>query len=174
MTERLPGMENLVTPGRFATISPCGRYRYDLGRHWGPGPSRALWCMLNPSTADDTLDDQTVGRVTSYTKREGLDGFVIVNLFAWRSPNPHELAAVDDPVGPDNPATIQQWLASATVDLVIVAWGAGVHHARQARLPVLLWAAAAGHQVHCLGRTAAGEPRHPSRLSEKTPLEVYP
>jgi hypothetical protein len=34
-----------------ATISECGRYRYDLIRRWREG-DLMLWIMLNPSTAD--------------------------------------------------------------------------------------------------------------------------
>jgi len=45
---------------RTAIISDCGRYRYLLRRLWAEGLPRALFIMLNPSTADDKIDDPTI------------------------------------------------------------------------------------------------------------------
>jgi GTP-binding protein len=39
-----------------AVLSDCGGYRYVLWRDWAAGP-RALFILLNPSTADATQDD---------------------------------------------------------------------------------------------------------------------
>ena len=44
-----------------ALISPDGRYRYWLTRQWGEG-MRVCWVMLNPSTADASIDDPTIRR----------------------------------------------------------------------------------------------------------------
>ncbi|MEM5366270.1 DUF1643 domain-containing protein [Paraburkholderia azotifigens] len=47
-------------PSMSAVISPCGTYRYLLTRaaeSLSPMKSTALFVMLNPSTADATLDD---------------------------------------------------------------------------------------------------------------------
>ena len=43
-----------------AVISDCGKYRYLLRRTWDHGKPRALLVMLNPSTADATIDDADV------------------------------------------------------------------------------------------------------------------
>jgi hypothetical protein len=157
--------------GATATISPCGRYRYDLTRMWGEGPV-ALWVMLNPSIADAERDDHTIRRCIFYSKREGMGGLVVVNLFAWRATKPSELLTADDPVGPENTATINRWLTDERVGLRIVAWGAN-RLAEQLGRP--LWRAASGSpdNVLCLGRTTSGAPRHPARLPNDQPLEVY-
>jgi hypothetical protein len=52
-----------------ALISPDGMYRYKLLRGWGIGP-RVMWIMLNPSTADASVDDRTIERCTMFSVRE--------------------------------------------------------------------------------------------------------
>ncbi len=64
----------------WAEISPCGRYRYRLGRAWGPAPRTMMFVMLNPSTADAYEDDPTIRRCVSFAKREGCTGIDVVNL----------------------------------------------------------------------------------------------
>jgi hypothetical protein len=44
-----------------AVYSDCERYRYLLTRVWGSGP-KALFVMLNPSTATEVQNDPTVER----------------------------------------------------------------------------------------------------------------
>jgi hypothetical protein len=40
--------------------------------------------MLNPSTADDRVDDPTIRRCVALAKRWGFGAIDVVNLFAWR------------------------------------------------------------------------------------------
>lgn len=70
-----------------ATISECGRYRYRLTRRFADGPC-ATFVMLNPSTADETIDDPTIRRCRNFAIREGCGGLVVVNLFAYRATDP--------------------------------------------------------------------------------------
>ncbi len=160
-----------------ATLSECGTYRYDLSRRWAGGPL-ALWLMLNPSTADASVDDATIRRCIGFTKREGLDGLVVCNLFAYRATNPNDLCHVPDPIGPDNLRTIARWLKAPVVELVIAAWGAWWSSQpitrRPARLNVEHHARLAGHELVSLGTTADGSPRHPLRLHRATALEPFP
>ena len=44
---------------REATLSPCRRYRYNLWRAWGKRENYVMFVGLNPSTADETVDDPT-------------------------------------------------------------------------------------------------------------------
>jgi hypothetical protein len=75
---------------RTATISDCGRYRYTLGRTWSDEPP-VLFVMLNPSTADADVDDNTISKCIGFAKRWGHGGITVVNLYAWRATNPKEL-----------------------------------------------------------------------------------
>jgi len=98
----------------WATISPCQRYRYELGRRWGDG-AMLTWVMLNPSTADAGEDDPTIRRCAQFSQDYGFHGLVVRNLFAYRATNPKELARVEDSVGSDNDVPL--------LDKIVFAWG---------------------------------------------------
>lgn len=151
-------------------------YRYTLTRRASDygvlvddAPERPLvWVMLNPSTADDTVDDPTIRRVRRFTWERGWDHLVVVNLFALRSPRPVLLRDVakrgGDPVGPGNGAALTAAFADAHD--VVVAWGAWLDLAgnailRELRPNVEAMLARAGVNVWCLDTTATGAPRHP-------------
>jgi hypothetical protein len=142
---------------RSATISECQRYRYVLEREWQSKLPGVLFVALNPSTADAQLDDPTVRRCVGFAKSWGFGRIVIANLFALRSSHPSVLSIDADPIGPKN----DWWLTelSARFDLTVAAWG--VHGAFRRRaaevLPKLT-------NVHHLGLTNAGYPRHPLYL----------
>jgi hypothetical protein len=168
---------NATLDERTATISPDGRYRYDLTRRWADGPF-VLWIMLNPSTADASVDDPTIRRCISFSKREGCGGLAVVNLFAFRATNPAELRRVGDPMGPENASTILGWLERPDIAVAVAAWGAWVErqsssHTRFLRPNVEYLATVASRPLHCLGRTRGGSPRHPLRLRSDQPLEVW-
>ena len=62
------------------------RYRYTLRRSWPSGDGRRIcWIMLNPSTADEPINDRTITRCIGFTSRWGHSGLVVINLYALRS-----------------------------------------------------------------------------------------
>lgn len=143
-----------------AEISPCGQYRYTLKRSpLSPYPDRgtAVFCMLNPSTADATTDDPTIRRCRGFADYWGCNGIVVVNLYALRSTDPRGLWNHADPVGPDN----DFWLRSVARDCgtVVCAWGANARPDRVRQVVELL--RSVGAQIRCLGQTKDGAPRHP-------------
>ncbi|MCL6576102.1 DUF1643 domain-containing protein [Kyrpidia sp.] len=83
-----------------ATI--VGPYRYSLTREWDASKPRVVFIMLNPSTADDDQDDNSVKRCIGFAKKWGFGSLEVVNLFAYRTPNPEKLSQVEDPVGMEN------------------------------------------------------------------------
>ncbi len=144
----------------FAVYSDCGAYRYALGRDWGTGP-RINFVMLNPSTADETRNDPTVERCERRARALGFGGFCVTNLFAFRATAPRDLKAADDPIGPDNDATLRTVAASA--DMVLCAWGIhGSHHRRDSAVERILRQTVP--TLWHLGVTQAGAPRHPLYL----------
>lgn len=155
-----------------AVLSDDGLYRYVLRRAWEPGHD-VTWIMLNPSTADAHVNDPTVRAILAFSRSWGMGSLTVVNLYAWRSPFPKALNDAPDPVGPGNAGAIIYWIRRA--HLVVAAWGANRPPGIEDRIAfVQATAAAGGKQLHSLGRTADGSPRHPGRLARATQLEPWP
>lgn len=165
----------------WATVSDDGLYRYDLGRRWGDVDQLVLWVMLNPSTADASIDDPTIRRVRGFSRIWGLGGFVVVNLFALRATKPEHLLDHPDPRGPENVETIRRWIESDRTRQVVCAWGAGFRKLDlrpgtflgDLRMNVEGKARFCGKPVSCLGRTKTGDPRHPLYVPKNTPPEPF-
>ena len=169
---------------RDARLSGCGQYRWTLTRTWRAGP-HACWVMLNPSTADHREDDPTIRRCIHFTRAWGYGGFVVVNLYPFRTPNPAALRrwANWESNGPDwyardrimeNVHVVAEEAQRAT--LVMAAWGAGawdefltdhiIEEIRAHSEPVPLL---------CLGKTAGGDPKHPlARGTHRVPDDQQP
>lgn len=156
-----------------AVISPCGTWRYALSRQWDDDLSRLPFIMLNPSTADASLDDPTIRRCMGFARREGFGGIYVANLFAYRSPNPEDVVAAGGrAVGPDNDRHLLEVLARA-VDAavpIVCAWGASLPGHLGRALWVKRNALGVGADLRCLGATKEGHPRHPLYVKGDQPL----
>lgn len=155
---------------RDAVISSCGKYRYMLRRTWDEKKPRALFVMLNPSTADASIDDATIRSCIRLSKSWGHGSFEVVNLFAFRSTDPHNLKLAGDPVGSDNDLAIES--AKHRCDVAICAWGA--HQMAERRASHVAGLLRSGRPaIFCLGRTKAGHPKHPLYIKTGTALEAF-
>lgn len=162
-----------------AHLSDCGSYRYWLSRVWDDSKPSVCFVMLNPSTADASQDDPTIRRCLGFAKLWGGGALHVVNLFALRATNPGDLRRHPDPVGPFNDAAILTITASvpgvggsAERLAVVAAWGAhGGYRGRDGA--VLAKLRDKGIRTHCLGRTAAGQPRHPLYVRADQPLVPF-
>src|SRR3954469_17706712 len=92
--------------GTGARFSADGLYRYALWRVWDADRGLCNFLMLNPSTADETVNDPTVARCARRARSWGYGGLVVTNLFAFRATDPSGLRAAPDPVGPEDDAAI--------------------------------------------------------------------
>lgn len=174
--------------GDVTTVS----YRYTLTRRLPPtlltaDDRHALWVMLNPSTADEHHDDPTIRRVRRFTEDAGCARLTVVNLYAARATNPNDLIGMDDPVGPDNGATMARIILHDTPDVTVFAWGAEADriaraHAQRTGDPKLAahptnvarWLEMTGDlRPQCLGVTRDGAPRHPLYVPATTPLRPW-
>ncbi len=141
-----------------AVYSPCERYRYALTRVWDAAGQKALFVMLNPSTATEYQNDPTVERCERRARALGFGAFHVANIFAFRATDPRVMRAEADPVGPENDAAISG--AALAADRIICAWGShGAHLGRGAAVEAIL--RATDRPLWHLGLTAAGAPKHP-------------
>lgn len=151
-------------PGSYAAISDDGAYRYTLGRKWSEDAGVAVFVMLNPSTADSSVDDPTIRRCAGFAKALGCGGLHVVNLYAYRATKPADLWGTADPVGPENDEVLRATFLTAYGEgsPVIAAWGANAEIPRSSAVYSL--ARGAGVALTALGVTKAGAPRHPLYL----------
>jgi len=154
-----------------ATSTDCGRYRYRLTRRWGDGPA-LMFIQLNPSTATADTDDATVRRNVWFALGFGYSALTAVNIYAGKATDPRDLAAMADPIGPDNDAYIDK--AAAAHDLIVFAWGRHADPARARAVASRVWhiCSQTGASVGCLGWTANNQPKHPLRLRCDTSLQT--
>lgn len=143
-----------------AELSPCRQYRYALKRRWAEGPE-VLFLMLNPSTADETEDDPTIGRCINFAKSWGFGSLVVGNLFAFRTPSPASLMDAADPVGADNDHWLEKLQRSA--ELTLAAWG---NHGRFRDRSMAVARTLVAPHVLRLNKT--GEPAHPLYIRSDT------
>lgn len=152
-----------------AVYSDCERYRYRLTRTWDAGGTRALFIMLNPSTATEVQNDPTVERCERRARALGFGAFRVCNIFAWRDTNPKEMRAVSEPIGHENDEAIvdsvTNWVRDG--DHTLCGWGThGAHLNRGPQVEALL--RATGRPLHTLGLTKAGHPKHPLYVAYAT------
>jgi len=145
---------------RSATFSSCRFYRYELWRSWGDlvtVDSYAMFVGLNPSTADEELDDPTIRRCIAFAKSWGYSGLCMTNLFAFRSTEPADMLKAHDPVGEANDDHLIRCAVGAGV--VVAAWGThGSHRGRDIKVRALL------PRLQHLRLTKSGHPGHPLYL----------
>ena len=120
-----------------ALYSPCQNYRYTLTRVWNPDGPKALFVMLNPSTATEVQNDPTVERCERRARALGFGAFRVCNIFAYRATDPRVMRAQADPVGPGNDAAIAE--SALWADRIVCAWGThGAHLGRGPAVEALL------------------------------------
>lgn len=156
---------------KCAELDPTKTYRWYLGREWNKWGHRILFIMLNPSTADDQIDDATIRKCIGFAQRWGFGGITVANLFAYRATDPKELKKAADPVGKAN----DDWLLSLSGGLsegktIVAAWGVhGAFKDRDQKVAGLL----KDKKLFCLGTTKDGHPKHPLYIPYGTELKLW-
>ena len=158
---------------KSATLSDCGKYRYELMR--GKAPYMTI-IMLNPSTADSEKDDATIRKLMTLAAGNDYSGIRVYNAYAWRATDPLEIICLtrdgmhDKAVGPHNKHYLQR--AFREKDIVL-AWGN--HIAAEWEFKIIRAAINMkyGCRLHCFGQNKNGSPKHPLYLKNETKLQPY-
>jgi hypothetical protein len=146
---------------RSAKISSCGRYRYYLFRKVSESTRTLVFVMLNPSTADGSIDDATIRRIMAFALAWGYGNVMVVNLFAFRATLPADLKRADDPIGPENAEHILYAIQHA--ETVVCGWGSqkGFDRMEQEVINFAVFASAMNVPLYCLHVNQDGSPKHP-------------
>lgn len=162
-----PSASAYFSPCRHCGSRTCGLesdYRYDLRRTWDPEGTRCTFVALNPSTATATVDDNTIRKCVKFARAWGYGEFQMLNVFAWRSTDPHVLPSLEDPIGPENDEFILREARMAGI--VVCAWGRHAGLGDRGR-QVLAMLHAAGIETYALKVNASdGSPSHPLYLPD--------
>lgn len=155
---------------REAWYSEDEVFRYLLEIVWDAALPIMTTIALNPSTATENEDDNTIHRGKDFAVLFGCGGYRMLNAFALRSRDPKKLYLAKDPIGPEN--TIE-FLKENSSDLRIACWGANIatgkwkHHYRGHDI------AEAIPDLMCFQKTKDGHPNHPLYLPKSSSLEPF-
>jgi hypothetical protein len=149
-----------------AIFSEDRRYRYALSRTWNKNLPAVMFVGLNPSTADETVNDPTVRRCINFAERWGYGKLYMMNLFAFRATDPLEIKSADAPIGPLNDHYLDlAWVRSG---LHIAAWGVHGDHGGRERDFAMKTRKFAPVSLKCLKVTKDGHPSHPLYIKGDT------
>jgi len=147
---------NIIRNARFSNDK---KHRYKLSRHWDLNKPQLLYIMLNPSIGNETIDDPTIRRLVSFTRKFDCGGFFVGNLFTYITPNPKKL---DTSIG----LTIKNLNVLTNlvskVDKVIYAWGNYIEEPGELKKFI--------SNPMCLGKNINGTPKHPLYLPSDSKL----
>jgi hypothetical protein len=145
-------------------------YRTVLTRHWGETDGAyALWCGMNPSTAEASINDPTIGREVGFTTREGLTDYVKVNVSDYRATDPKGLVGLGLRVrSPGNLQAIRD--AAADAELIVMACGKLHKSIAYLGFETVRALVKDGRKLWCLGRNSDGSPKHPLYLPSAAAL----
>ena len=144
---------------RKAKFSNDKKHRYKLSRHWDLNKSQILYIMLNPSIGNESIDDPTIKRLISFTRKFDYGGFFVGNLFTYITPNPKIL---DTSIGLTNKnLNVLENLVSK-VDNVVYAWGSSIEEPKEFRKFIF--------NPMCFGKNLNGTPKHPLYLPSSSKI----
>ena len=144
---------------RSARFSNDKKHRYKLSRHWDLNKSQILYIMLNPSIGNESIDDPTIRRLISFTRKFDYGGFFVGNLFTYITPNPKTL---DTSIGLTNKnLNVLENLVSK-VDNVVYAWGSSIEEPKEFRKFIF--------NPMCFGKNLNGTPKHPLYLPSSSKI----
>ena len=144
---------------RNARFSNDKKHRYRLSRHWDLNKPEILYIMLNPSIGNESIDDPTIRRLLSFTKKFDYGGFFVGNLFTYITPNPKTL---DTSIGITNKNLNVLTNLVSKADEVVYAWGNSIEEPNELKKLI--------SNPMCFGKNLNGTPKHPLYLPSNSKI----
>lgn len=161
-------MRKVASP---AVFDDSRLHRFFLWREWSGGNGEfCQFIGLNPSTADETVDDPTVRRCVNYAKFWGYSALCMTNIFSFRATDPKKMFAAPFPNLAENDASIA--LAASKAAIVIAAWGTNGKAWGRGH-DVLGIVLKERKELHALRVTKNGYPAHPLYLPSRLSPILY-
>ena len=142
-------------------------YRYVLRRVWDNSKPKIAFIGLNPSLANEQIDDNTVRKCINIARKNGFGQLAMLNAYAYRSTDPSALKTIPSPEGESNDLYILQ--ECKTSGKVVVAWGSHVLDQRHNSLLKLL----ENFSLWCFCKNKDGKPKHPLYVPINSQLILY-
>ena len=147
-----------------AKFSPDRVYRYRLWRIWDRQKGIVLFIGLNPSTADENVNDPTIRRCIRFAIDWGYGGMLMGNIFAYRNTYPETLKICNvDPIGIEN--DIELHAMNKETNQTVLCWGnGGIYKGRGLEVEKMF------PDALTFGYTKQAQPFHPLYLAKDTVL----
>ena len=144
-------------------------HRLYLWRRWNKERPWVMFIGLNPSTADERLNDPTVRRCIGFAARWGYGGIFMCNVFTLVSTDPKKLN-VQTPIAMGASSAMK--VIRGRCSKAVAGWGNLITQVRQGeeRIEQIKQKLS---PLYCLGMTKQGHPRHPLYLPYSTELIAY-
>ena len=155
-------MSNNLFEDNGAVFSEDRKYRYCLWRIWDTQLPLAMYIGLNPSTAREDKNDNTISKLVKVSKNNGFGGFYMMNLFAIVSKDPSVLKTDINPLG-DNDGWLEK--LAPKCDKIVFAWG-NFEEAKERSIDVIRMF----DESYCLFKNKNGSPKHPLYCPDDTIL----
>ncbi len=136
-----------------AEFSSDRKYRYALWRIWNEEKPPVMIIGLNPSTANESKNDNTIEKVEKVARHNGYGGFYMMNLFGIVSADPAILMTTADPIGEND-----KWLDTIAKKCgdIVFAWGGFPEAVERGKLMIQRFEVA-----YCFKQNKNGSPKHP-------------
>lgn len=139
-----------------AIFSEDRKYRYVLWRQMKSDLPMVQYIGLNPSKANENVNDNTIKKLVKITLNNGYGGFYMTNLFGLVSHIPQVLVSHPDPIGENDHHLLD---VSKKASATIFCWGSFKEAYSSGRASAVMNMFMG--TPFCIRKTKLGRPWHP-------------
>lgn len=104
-----------------AKFSDDKKFRLALWRIWEDDKPKVMYVGLNPSTANETKNDNTITKLVKASKHNGFGGFFMLNLYSYVTAYPEQLKGNWEIMDGINNKHLLDY--SGKADKIVFCWG---------------------------------------------------